>query len=149
MLSRGNKAVRLTRDHKPHVESERQRIVSRGGLVNQTDEGQWRVMLTGKANNGQFKWTGLTTSRQVSTTFHRLLPSSPLLSALLFLHPPSFLLTSHTVTPFPLPPSRGLGDPGFKENQLIIICEPDVTSVELQAAADAFSIQVGPWGRTE
>ncbi len=38
------------------------------------------------------------------------------------------------------PTNRGLGDPDFKERQLVI-CEPDVTSVELQADIDTFSIQ--------
>ena len=35
--------------------------------IHQTDEGDWRVMLTEKGRNGQFKWTGLTTSRQATT----------------------------------------------------------------------------------
>ena len=33
VLSRGGKAVRLTRDHKPHVEAERRRIVGSGGMM--------------------------------------------------------------------------------------------------------------------
>ena len=63
VMSRGSKAVRLTRDHKPNIETERRRIVGRGGLVGQTDEGHWRVMLTDSDRGGRLRWTGLTTSR--------------------------------------------------------------------------------------